>query len=99
MRGQLPGTSYNDTPRLPCATNAAYGQARIVHSCSFRSDQNCVHLSAQLTRVAPGGTPCDQTRLASMARQSTVERHSAFCDNKGSLCDDPLVERLVNLRG
>jgi hypothetical protein len=47
--------------------------------------------------VTAGGTSCDPTRLTSRSRQSTVERHSAFCDNERALGDNPLVESLINL--
>jgi hypothetical protein len=48
-------------------------------------------------RVTAGGTSCDPTRLTGRSRQSTIQGHSALCDNEGMPGDNPLVESLVNL--
>jgi hypothetical protein len=48
--------------------------------------------------VTAGGTSCDPTRLTFRSRQSTIEGHPALCDDKRAPGDNPLVERLVNLR-
>jgi hypothetical protein len=64
----------------------------------LRSNQNRVHHGAKLMRVTAGGMSCDPTRLTSRSRQSTIEGHSAFCDNKRTPRDNPFVKSLVNLR-
>src|SRR5438876_6154340 len=48
-------------------------------------------------RVTAGGMSCDPMRLTGRSRQSTIERHSALCDNKRTTCDNPFVESLINL--
>jgi hypothetical protein len=48
--------------------------------------------------VTAGKITCDPTRLTGRPRQSTIERHSALCDNKRAPGNNPLVESLINLR-
>jgi hypothetical protein len=49
-------------------------------------------------RMTALGTPCEPVRFISAPCQSTIKRHSALCDDKGTPGHDPLVESLINLR-
>jgi hypothetical protein len=48
--------------------------------------------------MASSGRPGNPARLDSTPRQSTIERHSALCDDKGAPGDNPLVKSLIKLR-
>jgi hypothetical protein len=48
--------------------------------------------------VTAGKGTCDPARLTGGPGQSTIERHSALCDNEGAPGNNPLVESLINLR-
>jgi hypothetical protein len=83
---------------LPRPAHAAGGQTRIVGSDGFCSNEHGVHACAQLMCVAPSIASGDPSGLTRWARQSSIERHAAFCDYKGPPRDDPFVERFVKPR-
>jgi hypothetical protein len=77
------------------AAPSARRQSRIIRSNRFRSNENCVRLSAELVRITTRRGIRDPTRFARPARQSAVEAHSAFCDHKGLSANDPFVKSFI----
>jgi hypothetical protein len=95
---QLAKACQHNAPRLARSAHPTDGQTRIVGSDRFRSDQHCVHLSAQPMRVTSSIASCDKSRFARRPRQPAIQRHAALCDYKWLPRHDPFVECFVKPR-
>ena len=88
----------HDAPGLSRPAHATYSQTRVVHPNCFRSDQNRIYAAAKLACMLPGRRSCNPARFIRRARQPTVKRHAAFCDDERLAAHYPFVESLVQAR-
>src|SRR4030095_8513873 len=71
---------------------------RVVRPNCLCSNQNRIYAAAKLACMTTGRRTCNPARFAVGARQSTIKRHAALCDDQRLPAHNTFIESLLKAR-